>query len=186
MLVCVCVIQPTYPHPHSFTLPLSLSLSVQYFKSFASQDEALEEATVTNAEGQRQCRPGGGDKFLFLANVSLDDISEQKLLQFVNIGKFPRIAIKPRATADSLTGHSISGDAKTTFLDHFRVQSEFFFFAALRKYPFQTQTLRVILGQPPHLRPSRRSARLVTSSMHVRRNDFRHGPAAPLVSLVLP
>ena len=118
---------------------------LHYYRSFEDQNTALAEATEDSPFG-RQCKEvkGHKSKWLYLANVTLSTLEDQQLLQFANIGKLPKINLKPRSNADELVGGSSHKDkATTTYLDHFRVQSEFYFAAMLKQYPFQTQHLPV-------------------------------------------
>jgi len=118
---------------------------LRYYRSFEHQSTALAEATEETPYG-RQCKDMGGyqSKWLYLANVTLPTLEDQRLLQFANIGKLPKINLKPRSNADELVGGSKQQEkASTSYLDHFRVQSEFYFAASLKQYPFQTQNLPV-------------------------------------------
>ena len=144
---------------------------LRYFRTFRTQGAALSEATIETPYG-RQCReePTEGDshsggsskhqydshhrrhressKWLYLANVTLSSLEDQKVVQFVNIAKSPKITVKPRASSAAQfmgDGGVQAGLLGTSFLDHFRVQSEFYFAAALKQYPFQTQTLPIIV-----------------------------------------
>lgn len=120
---------------------------LRYYRSFPDSASALAEATVPSSiHGNRPCAFNTGQNWLYLANLSLASIEDQKLLNFVNIGKFPKITVKSRASAaELLAGAGGQPKAAASFLDHFRVQSEFYFAAALKDYPFQRQTLPVHL-----------------------------------------
>lgn len=117
---------------------------LHYYRSFEDQNTALAEATEETPFG-RQCKEvkGHKSKWLYLANVTLSTLEDQRLLQFANIGKLPKINLKPRSNAEELVDGSRHKDQATTYLDHFRVQSEFYFAAMLKQYPFQTQHLPV-------------------------------------------
>ena len=91
-----------------------------------------------NGKQKRKKRRGSrheSSRWLYLANVTLSALEDQKIVQFVNIAKAPKITVKPRGDAlgqlglDGHGGGGGGGGRSTDFLDHFRVQSEFYFAA---------------------------------------------------------
>ena len=114
---------------------------LKYYRDFDDVESAIFETTTEGAG--RMCNLGAKTKkWFFLQNVTATSVGEQRLVQGINLGKFPRITpvIRGEDGRRMVDGKSDGGE-RVGELDHIRIQSEWYFAPSLIDFPFSSQSL---------------------------------------------
>ena len=122
---------------------------LKYYRSYDSDTRQSVLESALDESDKSRCSFNDGERWFFLQNVTLADVSSQKLLTGVNMDPFPQITpvLQPNSCRLEDQGSCKASDAKGT-LDHIRVQSKFSFPPELSTFPFSTQTLPITLEFP--------------------------------------
>ena len=121
---------------------------LKYYRPYSLETKEDVLSAALDPNDAQKCNFLDGEKWIYLANTTFNDVAAQKLITGVNMDPFPRITpvLQPAADCTAKTCPSTASESGT--LDHIRVQSHFSFPPELSTFPFSTQTLPLAFEFP--------------------------------------